>query len=128
MAKKWQCSACGYTCVSNNPPRRCPLCKSPSEKFTALGGVKKPSASAPSKGVVQQKATSKKENLVQGISVVSIDVVSEQEIAIKVEQAVNKEITKLNAQGKRVINVSAGSAVKNFIGMKHHVVILWEYV
>ena len=122
---KWKCSACGYTCDGNNPPRRCPMCKSLSEKFISLGGAKSP-VSAPSKGVAQKETPPKKERRIQGVSVVSTNVVSEQEIAMAVQQAVNNEINNLNYQGKRVINVSVGSAVKNVIGMKHHIVILWE--
>ena len=76
--------------------------------------------------VKQSETPMKSNNCVQGVSVISINVVSEQDIARDVQQAINKEITKLNAQGKRVINISAGTAVKNIIGMKHHIVILWE--
>ncbi len=62
----------------------------------------------------------------QGVSVDATNVISEQEIAQTVQAAVSKEIARLNAQGKRVINVSAGSAVKTVLGVKHHVVLLWE--
>lgn len=62
----------------------------------------------------------------QGVSIVSTNVVSEQDIAMMVEQEVSKEITRLNAQGKRVINISVGSAVKSVLGVKHHIALLWE--
>ena len=38
----------------------------------------------------------------QGVSVVAINVVSEGDIAPMVQQEVSKEISKLNAQGKRI--------------------------
>ena len=62
----------------------------------------------------------------QGVSIVPTNVVSEQDIAWAVQDAVSKEITRLNAQGKRVINISVGSAVKSVLGVKHHIALLWE--
>ena len=31
--KKWVCSVCGYVHEGDTPPEKCPLCKSPAEKF-----------------------------------------------------------------------------------------------
>ena len=124
---KWECSVCGFIYDGDTPPERCPICKVPADKFTKLGGPTS-YVSAPAKGVAQQTATPRKGNPVQGVSVIAINVMSENEIARMVEQEVTKEIQKLDAQGKRVVNVSSGSAVKNVIGVKHHVVLLWEYV
>ena len=53
-------------------------------------------------------------------------VTSENEIARMVQADVSKEIEKLNSEGKRVISISAGTAVKSVLGVRHHVTLLWE--
>ena len=36
--KKWVCPVCGYVHEGDVPPEKCPICKVPGEKFTAMKG------------------------------------------------------------------------------------------
>lgn len=36
MAKRWQCTVCGYIHVGNEPPESCPVCGADKSKFIAL--------------------------------------------------------------------------------------------
>ena len=123
---EWVCSECGYAHKGDTAPYKCPQCGVPSWKFN----VKKDSVASTSASIstIQGEIPQKSKGIVQGVSVVPIVVVAEEEIAIMTQKEVSKEIAKLNAEGKRVINVSAGTAVKSLLGVRHHIVLLWESV
>lgn len=135
---KWACSKCNYVHIGYKPPWRCPDCHTTNFIEIKETVKSRPVGVTNSNNSIKQEAEIKQSSknivgnvqsnkpIMQGVSVVSTNVVSEQDIARAVQETVNKEIAKLNAQGKRVLNVSVGSAVKNVIGMKHHIVILWE--
>ena len=138
---KYTCSKCGWAYNGRIQPQRCPKCyattfieqngtsNSTSANVTYnRSSIKQEVGMKPSSNNHIERNAQKNKPLMQGVSVVSVNVVAEQDIARLVQQEVNKEIAKLNAQGKRVINVSAGSTAKNIIGMKHHITILWESV
>ena len=35
---KWVCSVCGYVYEGEEPPKQCPVCKAPAEKFIKQDG------------------------------------------------------------------------------------------
>ena len=37
---KWVCSVCGYVYEGDEPPKECPVCKAPSDKFVKQEGEK----------------------------------------------------------------------------------------
>lgn len=128
VMSKWACRACGYTYRGNNPPKKCPICHASAIYNTETEEPKPVNVTNNQTPKNTVGNTQSNRPIMQGVSVVAINVMSENEIASMVQQEVSKEIAKLNAQGKRVVNVSSGSAVKNVLGVKHHVILLWEKI
>lgn len=64
--------------------------------------------------------------ITQGVTVVSAFETDETKVEKTIQQKISYEIAGLNAAGKRVVNVSAGPAIKQFMGVTHLIFILWE--
>ncbi len=50
---KWICAVCGYVHEGDTPPEKCPQCKAPASKFSAMGGDKRAWAAEHVVGVAQ---------------------------------------------------------------------------
>lgn len=64
----------------------------------------------------------------QDVLVVETNAYDERDVSKSIQENITKAIKQLNAEGKRVINISSGPDIKVIFGVKHITYILWEEV